>query len=122
MPPANVIHERWVDRYDRTALPKVVHRLDMISEECYLSLLLGTPFIKPSIGSGMDIMAAINAVPLSHPSSRRVSQKLRESERIGVKIPDLFVSFLAGDPQVNSHYEHVKAESEAWISEFVPLT
>lgn len=38
---------------------------------------------------------------------------------IPVILPDLFVSFLSRKPQLNPHYEIVRAESEAWISEYV---
>lgn len=34
-----------------------------------------------------------------------------------VTIPDMFVSFLAQEPQINPHYDRVKGESEAWIAE-----
>ncbi|KAL9597622.1 MAG: hypothetical protein Q9219_005005 [cf. Caloplaca sp. 3 TL-2023] len=33
-----------------------------------------------------------------------------------VKMPDMFVSFLAQEPQLNPNYEKVKEESEAWIA------
>lgn len=35
---------------------------------------------------------------------------------IPVILPDLFVSFLSRKPQLNPHYEKVRAESEAWTS------
>ena len=34
-----------------------------------------------------------------------------------VTIPDMFVSFLSQEPQINPNYEKVKGESEAWIAE-----
>ena len=34
-----------------------------------------------------------------------------------VTMPDMFVSFLAQEPQINPNYERVKGESEAWIAE-----
>ncbi|KAI0520880.1 isoprenoid synthase domain-containing protein [Xylaria bambusicola] len=38
------------------------------------------------------------------------------TELVTVRIPDLFVSFLAEPPRVNAHYKQVKPEAEAWIS------
>lgn len=38
---------------------------------------------------------------------------------IPVMLPDLFVSFLSRKPQLNPHYEKVRAESEAWISKYI---
>ncbi|KAI1192542.1 isoprenoid synthase domain-containing protein [Nemania serpens] len=43
------------------------------------------------------------------------------SERVMVRIPDMFVSFLAEPPRLNPNYRQVKANSEAWISEFCSL-
>lgn len=40
-------------------------------------------------------------------------------EKIKITIPDMFVSFMAQKPVVNPHYEQVKAESEAWIAEYI---
>lgn len=34
-----------------------------------------------------------------------------------VVMPDLFVSFLAIEPQINLNYEKVKKESEDWFAE-----
>ena len=34
-----------------------------------------------------------------------------------VIIPDMFVSFLSQQPQINPNYEKVKGESEAWIAQ-----
>lgn len=34
-----------------------------------------------------------------------------------VSIPDMFVSFLSSEPQINPNYEKVKGESEAWIAQ-----
>ena len=34
-----------------------------------------------------------------------------------VTIPDMFVSFLSQEPQINPNYEKVKGESEAWIAQ-----
>lgn len=34
-----------------------------------------------------------------------------------VTIPDMFVSFLAQEPQISPYYDRVKGESEAWIAE-----
>ena len=34
-----------------------------------------------------------------------------------VMMPDMFVSFLAQEPQINPNYEKVKGESEAWIAQ-----
>ncbi|KAK5624996.1 hypothetical protein RRF57_000712 [Xylaria bambusicola] len=42
------------------------------------------------------------------------------TELVTVRIPDLFVSFLAEPPRVNVHYEQVKPEAEAWISKYTP--
>ncbi|KAI1175288.1 isoprenoid synthase domain-containing protein [Nemania sp. FL0916] len=39
-------------------------------------------------------------------------------ELVTVRIPNMFVSFLADPPRVNPNYGRVKAESEAWISDF----
>ncbi|KAI9876454.1 MAG: hypothetical protein M1830_006473 [Pleopsidium flavum] len=43
-----------------------------------------------------------------------VETKLHSHEAY-VTIPDLFVSFVAQKPQLNPHYERIKAESEAWM-------
>lgn len=40
-------------------------------------------------------------------------------QEIPVILPDLFVSFLSRKPQLNPHYERVRAESEAWFSQSV---
>lgn len=48
----------------------------------------------------------------------QIEQKSGQHE-IPVILPDLFVSFLSRTPQLNPHYEKVRAESEAWISKFV---
>ncbi|KAI0862227.1 isoprenoid synthase domain-containing protein [Xylaria cubensis] len=45
-------------------------------------------------------------------------QSIAESERVVVRIPDMFVSFLAEPPRFNPNYSQVKAKSEAWISNF----
>ncbi|KAI0545439.1 isoprenoid synthase domain-containing protein [Xylaria curta] len=45
-------------------------------------------------------------------------QSTSESERVVVRIPDMFVSFLAEPPRFNPNYGQVKAKSEAWISDF----
>ncbi|KAL8729913.1 MAG: hypothetical protein Q9181_004839 [Wetmoreana brouardii] len=34
-----------------------------------------------------------------------------------IRMPDMFVSFLAQEPQINPKYEKVKGESEAWIAQ-----
>ncbi|KAI0432415.1 isoprenoid synthase domain-containing protein [Xylaria sp. FL1042] len=47
-----------------------------------------------------------------------MSQSIPSPEKVIVQIPDLFVSFLAEPPRFNPNYHLVKAESEAWISEF----
>jgi hypothetical protein len=38
-------------------------------------------------------------------------------EKVTVELPDFFVSFMAGKPEVNRHYEHVRKASERWISD-----
>lgn len=40
-----------------------------------------------------------------------------QPERVMVRIPNMFVSFLAEPPRFNPNYDEVKAKSEAWISE-----
>ncbi|KAI1756101.1 isoprenoid synthase domain-containing protein [Xylaria castorea] len=45
-------------------------------------------------------------------------QSTTESERVVVRIPDMFVSFLAEPPRFNPNYSQVKAKSETWISNF----
>lgn len=44
-----------------------------------------------------------------------------KNEYVIVKIPNLFVSFLAEEPEINPHYGRVKLESEAWINECVQV-
>ena len=47
------------------------------------------------------------------------NQHKNNQHEILVLLPDLFVSFLSRKPQLNPHYESIRAESEAWISESV---
>ncbi|RWA10532.1 hypothetical protein EKO27_g4561 [Xylaria grammica] len=47
-----------------------------------------------------------------------MSQCIDKLERVTVRIPDMFVSFLADPPRFNPNYNQVKAKSEAWISDF----
>ncbi|KAI0458942.1 isoprenoid synthase domain-containing protein [Xylaria acuta] len=47
-----------------------------------------------------------------------MTQGIPGSERVVVRIPDMFVSFLAEPPRFNPNYSQVKAKSEAWISDF----
>lgn len=47
------------------------------------------------------------------------NQHKNNQHEIPVLLPDLFVSFLSRKPQLNPHYESIRAESEAWISESV---
>lgn len=44
-----------------------------------------------------------------------------KNEYVTVKIPNLFVYFLAEEPEINPHYGRVKLESEAWINECVQV-
>ncbi|QKX53231.1 uncharacterized protein TRUGW13939_00307 [Talaromyces rugulosus] len=37
--------------------------------------------------------------------------------KVNIRLPDMFVLFLAEPPRVNSHYDRIKAESEAWFAE-----
>ncbi|KAI1744807.1 isoprenoid synthase domain-containing protein [Xylaria scruposa] len=48
----------------------------------------------------------------------KMIQSTSESERVVVRIPNMFVSFLAEPPRFNPNYSQVKAKSEAWISDF----
>jgi hypothetical protein len=41
--------------------------------------------------------------------------------KVNIRLPDMFVLFLAEPPRVNSHYHRVKAESEAWFAEYYPF-
>ncbi|TRX95932.1 hypothetical protein FHL15_003074 [Xylaria flabelliformis] len=45
-------------------------------------------------------------------------QSIAGPERVVVRIPDMFVSFLAEPPRFNPNYSQVKAKSETWISDF----
>ncbi|GAW13611.1 hypothetical protein ANO14919_029980 [Xylariales sp. No.14919] len=47
-----------------------------------------------------------------------MSQCIDKLERVTVRIPDMFVSFLADPPRSNPNYNQVKAKSETWISDF----
>ncbi|KAI8953296.1 isoprenoid synthase domain-containing protein [Xylaria longipes] len=47
-----------------------------------------------------------------------MTQSIPGTERVVVRIPDMFVSFLAEPPRFNANYSQVKAKSEAWISDF----
>ncbi|KAK6845983.1 terpene synthase metal binding domain protein [Apiospora arundinis] len=42
--------------------------------------------------------------------------------RATVSLPDMFKSFLVGDPVVNPHYELVRAESEKWLQSVMLLS
>ncbi|KAI1120988.1 isoprenoid synthase domain-containing protein [Nemania abortiva] len=50
-----------------------------------------------------------------------MTQGILRSEKVTVRIPDMFVSFLAEPPRFNPNYSQVKAKSEAWISDFCSL-
>jgi hypothetical protein len=41
--------------------------------------------------------------------------------KVNVRLPDMFVLFLAEPPRVNSYYDQIKAESEAWFAEYYPF-
>ncbi|KAI0397527.1 isoprenoid synthase domain-containing protein [Xylariaceae sp. FL0594] len=41
-----------------------------------------------------------------------------EPERVTVRIPNMFVSFLAEQPRVNPNYDWVRPQAEAWFSDF----
>ncbi|KAI3339300.1 isoprenoid synthase domain-containing protein [Ustulina deusta] len=47
-----------------------------------------------------------------------MSQGILRPELVTVRIPNMFISFLAEPPRFNPNYSQVKAKSEAWISEF----
>ncbi|KAI1428994.1 isoprenoid synthase domain-containing protein [Xylaria sp. FL1777] len=47
-----------------------------------------------------------------------MSQDTPRPEQVMVRIPDMFVSFLAEPPRFNPNYSQVKARSEAWISKY----
>ena len=47
------------------------------------------------------------------------NQHKNNQHEIPALLPDMFVSFLSRKPQLNPHYESIRAESEAWISESV---
>lgn len=48
------------------------------------------------------------------------TRKPTEDEHIPVRLPNMFVLFLSGQPDVNPYYESVRRASEMWLSEFVP--
>ncbi|MCJ1426676.1 hypothetical protein MMC29_004579 [Sticta canariensis] len=50
------------------------------------------------------------------------NQHKNNQHEIPVLLPDMFVSFLSRKPQLNPHYESIRAESEAWISETCHLS
>lgn len=52
-----------------------------------------------------------------HASSSDWQQGHEAHHKARVRIPDLFVSFLAQEPQINPMYEDVKGESIAWIAQ-----
>ena len=47
---------------------------------------------------------------------KRSDSTMTQSEDL-VMMPDMFVSFLAIEPQINPNYETAKKESEAWFAE-----
>lgn len=58
------------------------------------------------------------SLPLQRHALQAHNEELGESQMDDcVRMPDMFVSFLARKPQINPHYDRVKGESEAWIAE-----
>ena len=49
----------------------------------------------------------------------KASAEDENSPGIPVTLPDLFVSFLAKKPKVNSYYDKIRTESEVWVSRSV---
>ncbi|RAL02054.1 terpene synthase family protein [Aspergillus ibericus CBS 121593] len=41
---------------------------------------------------------------------------VRQDTSLTIRLPDMFVLFLSGEPTVNQHYECVRQQSESWIS------
>ncbi|KAI0438662.1 hypothetical protein F4803DRAFT_554847 [Xylaria telfairii] len=47
-----------------------------------------------------------------------MTQSIPGSERVVVRIPDMFVSFPVDPPRLNPNYSEVKTKLEAWISRY----
>ena len=45
--------------------------------------------------------------------------RLKQDTVVQVVLPEMFLLFLAQTPRVNPHYEIIRQESEAWLSESV---
>ena len=44
---------------------------------------------------------------------------LKEDAVVQVALPEMFLLSMAQTPRVNPHYENIRQESEAWLSESV---
>ena len=56
------------------------------------------------------------------PEPCRTHQSSRPKESNKVRIPDMFVSFLALKPNLNPHYEVIKKESEQWNKQYETIS
>jgi len=68
----------------------------------------------------MENTIAVTHFDQHHPLNR--SHNDSKGERIQVILPDMFMSFLSQPPRLNSNYQKVKIESEAWMVEYVLFT
>jgi len=62
-------------------------------------------------------MAYVDETPFKPLWQAKMADEVGEPKYEIVRIPDMFVSFLAEAPRVNPNYVWVKPQAEAWFSE-----